>query len=334
MSDNTILLSHGSGGRRMHRLVSDTITRILGGDALRGLPDAASLSVSDTSLAFTTDSYVVQPLEFPGGDIGKLAVAGTVNDLAVVGAQPLFLSCGLIIEEGMSIPDLERLLASMRSTADEAGVEIVTGDTKVVRCGEADGIYINTSGIGVMRTNRSNLGVKLEAGDAVLVNGTLGDHGAAVMAARSGVDADLRSDCAPLNGLIASLLDGCLGVKFIRDATRGGVATVLNEIVEDEDFGIRIDAKTIPISDSVRGFCETLGLDPLYVANEGKLVIVVAAQHVESAIESLRSHPLGAGVTQIGQVTHDTDGMVVMDTAVGGGRIVNMLSGDQLPRIC
>jgi hydrogenase expression/formation protein HypE len=334
MSDSTILLSHGSGGRRMHRLVSETITRILGGTALRGLPDAASLTVANTSIAFTTDSYVVQPLEFPGGDIGKLAVAGTVNDLAVVGAQPLFLSCGLIIEEGMSISDLERLLTSMRSTADEAGVEIVTGDTKVVRCGEADGIYINTSGIGVMRTNRSSLGVKLEAGDAVLVNGTLGDHGAAVMAARSGVDADLSSDCAPLNGLIASLLDGCPGVKFVRDATRGGVATVLNEIVEDEDFGIRIEAKKIPISDSVRGFCETLGLDPLYVANEGKVVIVVAAQHAESAIESLRSHPLGAGATQIGQVTHDTDGMVVMDTAVGGGRIVTMLSGDQLPRIC
>ena len=334
MSERIILLGHGSGGRLSHRLIRDTIGRILGGDTLHAWADAAILPAMGAQLAFTTDTYVVQPLVFPGGDIGTLAASGTINDLAVMGARPSAMSCGLVIEEGFDLDALEAILRSLRRTADSAGVEIVAGDTKVVRRGDADGLYINTSGIGWL-PEPSPLSVEpIRPGDAVIVSGAIAEHGAAVMAAREGLVTTLRSDCAPLAGMIARLLDRCRGVKFMRDPTRGGIATVLNEIVEGRPFGIRLREEAIPVSDAARGFCETLGLDPLYVANEGKVIAVVAAHDADRALDALRADPLGVRAARIGEVAADSPGIVVLETAVGGSRIVGMLAGDQLPRIC
>lgn len=334
MPEDSILLAHGSGGRRSHDLIRDSIARILGSDQGRGFPDAADLPAPGARLAFTTDSYVVKPMTFPGGDIGTLAVAGTVNDLAVTGAFPAHLSCGLIIEEGLPLAELERVLTSMRDTADAAGVDVVTGDTKVVRRGEADGLFINTSGVGWYPDPRRLSPGPIVPGDAILVSGTMGDHGAAVMAAREGLKTALESDCAPLNGMIDALLTECGGVRFMRDATRGGVATVLNEIAADAEVGIRVDGSLVPVRDGVRGFCEALGLDPLYVANEGKIVVVVDADSSDAALSALRLHPYGSDAALVGRVVSSHPGMVVLDTMVGSGRILDMLSGDQLPRIC
>jgi len=334
MTADTILLGHGSGGRLSHRLVQDTIGRILGGATLHAYGDSALIPANDSQLAFTTDSYVVKPLVFPGGDIGKLAVCGTVNDLAVVGAAPRAISCGLIIEEGFSVGELERLLTSMRGAADDAGVEIVTGDTKIVRRGDADGLYINTSGIGWLPEGRALTIDAIRPGDAIIVNGPIGEHGAAVMAAREGLSADLFSDCAPLNGLIETVLRSGVRVRFMRDATRGGLASVLNEIVEGRPWGARLHEQAIPLTDAVRGFCETLGMDPLYVANEGKLVMVVDPDDKERAVDLMRSHPLGQDAAVIGEVSCESAGIVSLLTSIGGNRIVDMLTGDQLPRIC
>ncbi len=336
-----VTLAHGGGGKAMRDLVDDVFVSAFDNPDLAPLEDQARFGLQDLArhgdrLAFTSDSYVVDPLEFPGGDIGKLAVCGTVNDLAVGAATPLYLSCSVIIEEGLELPLLRRIAASMAAAAREAGVTVVTGDTKVVTRGACDKLFINTAGVGVIRTG-FDLGChRARPGDVLIVNGLLGDHGATILGARGdlALSSDIASDCAPLNGLIDALLAACPEVKFLRDATRGGLATVVNEIAEASGVGIELDEAATPIREDVRGFCEILGLDPLYLANEGKLVAVVPAAAADAAMTALRAHPLGRGSSIIGKVTDGRPGRVVMQTMFGGKRIVDMLVGDQLPRIC
>ena len=337
----TITLSHGGGGKAMHDLIDDVFLDAFDPESPAPLEDQARFDLSDLAkfgdrLAFTTDSYVVQPLDFPGGDIGKLAVCGTINDLAVGGATPLYLSCAVIIEEGLPVETLRKVARSMAATAREAGVKIVTGDTKVVERGACDKLFINTSGVGVIRAGL-NLGIqRAQPGDVILVNGLLGDHGAAILNARGdmALTTPIESDCAALHGLIAALLSAVPGTRFLRDPTRGGLATVLNEIADAAQVGIEIDESRTPIRAEVKGFCEILGLDPLYLANEGKIVCVVPAPQADTALAALRSHPLGRGAAIIGEVTDRRPGRVVMQTIFGGRRIVDMLVGEQLPRIC
>jgi hydrogenase expression/formation protein HypE len=337
----TVTLAHGGGGKAMKDLIDDVFVAAFDNAILAPLDDQARLGLAELAgqgdrLAFTTDGFVVDPLFFPGGDIGKLAVCGTVNDLAVGGAVPLYLSCAAIIEEGCPIELLRRVARSMAAAAQEAGVRIVTGDTKVVHRGACDKLFLTTSGIGVIRRG-VELGAHLvEPGDAVLVNGVLGDHGAAILAARGDLvlEGPIASDCAVLNELIGELLAACPATRFMRDATRGGVATVLNEIAEAAGVEIAIDENTVPIREEVKGFCEILGLDPLYLANEGKLVAIVPASGAEAALAAMRSHPLGADACAIGRVVGGSEPRVLMRTVLGGTRIVDMLVGDQLPRIC
>ncbi len=331
-----VVLAHGGGGTLSHDLVRDRIVGAFGNEGGPRLDDSALVGVGASRLAFTTDSYVVKPLFFAGGDIGKLAVCGTVNDLAVMGAEPLHISCGLIVEEGLPFDTLDRVLVSMAEAAEAAGVRIVTGDTKVVERGSADQLFINTSGIGLMREDVDVSTERIRVGDRILVNGTLGDHGMAVLSAREGLhfEGDIRSDCAALNGLIARMMEASSGVRFMRDPTRGGLASTLNEIVEGRDFGIVIEENALPIRDSVRGLCELLGFDPLYIANEGKVVAVVAPEDAEAVMEAMRNHPLAREARVIGTVEETWKGRVGMKTAVGGTRVVDMLVGDQLPRIC
>lgn len=336
-----VTLAHGGGGKAMKDLIDDVFIRAFDNAALAPLEDQARFDLSDLArygdrLAFTTDSFVVDPLFFPGGDIGKLAVCGTVNDLAVCGAQPLYLSCAVIVEEGVEVDLLRRVAASMAATARAAGVDIVTGDTKVVQKGACDKIFITTTGIGIIRATIS-IGIdQARPGDIVLVNGVLGDHGAAILGARGdmALDSPIESDCAPLNDLIDTLITAAPGTRAIRDATRGGVATVLNEMAQGSQVGIEIDERATPLRAEVRAFCEILGLDPLYLANEGKIVAVVPADEADNAIVALRSHPLGIEAAAIGRVCEGEPGRVTMKTVFGGNRIVDMLVGDQLPRIC
>ena len=337
----TVTLAHGGGGKAMKDLIDDVFVSAFDNDALAPLEDQArfdlaALAAHGDRLAFTTDSYVVHPLSFPGGDIGKLAVCGTINDLAVGGATPLYLSCAVIVEEGMPVEQLRQIARSMAKTAAAAGVQIVTGDTKVVHRGACDKLFITTTGIGVIREGL-NLGVdRARAGDVVIVNGLLGDHGAAILCARGDMqlDSPIESDCAALHGLIEALLAAAPGTRFVRDATRGGVATVLNEIADASHVGIEIDEASTPIRKEVRGFCEILGLDPLYLANEGKIVVVVPPDEADAALTALRGHPLGIAASVIGTVNDGEAGRVTMRTVFGGRRIVDMLVGDQLPRIC
>ena len=338
----TITLAHGGGGKAMHDLIDDVFVRAFDDDErLAPLEDQARLDLSSLlargdRLALTTDSFVVSPLEFPGGNIGTLAVCGTVNDLAVGGAVPLYLTCSVIIEEGLPVETLRSIAAAIAATARSAGVRVVTGDTKVVERGACDKLFINTTGIGVIREGL-DLGVdRARPGDAVLVNGLLGDHGAAILNARGdmALTSPIESDCAALHELIATLLRAVPGTRFIRDATRGGVATVLNEIADASQVGIEIVESQTPIRDEVKGFCEILGLDPLYLANEGKVVCVVPGADARAALEALQGHPLGRGARVIGQVNDRNPGRVVMQTVFGGRRIVDMLVGEQLPRIC
>jgi hydrogenase expression/formation protein HypE len=337
----TITLAHGGGGKAMHDLIDDVFVRAFDDERLAPLEDQArldlpSLLARGDRLALTTDSFVVNPLEFPGGNIGTLAVCGTVNDLAVGGAVPLYLTCSVIIEEGLPVETLRSVAAAIAATARSAGVRVVTGDTKVVERGACDKLFINTTGVGVIREGL-DLGVdRARPGDAVLVNGLLGDHGAAVLNARGdmALTTPIESDCAALHELIATLLRAVPGTRFIRDATRGGVATVLNEIAEASQVGIEIVESQTPIRDEVKGFCEILGLDPLYLANEGKVVCVVPGADERAALEALQGHPLGSGARVIGQVNDRNPGRVVMQTVFGGRRIVDMLVGEQLPRIC
>ena len=337
MSDPTILLAHGSGGLLTHELIREVFLRRFANPMLAALDDAAALpALPPGRLALTTDSYVVQPLFFPGGDIGKLAVCGTVNDLAVTGATPLYLTCGFILEEGLPLETLERVVDSMAAMAREAGVQIVTGDTKVVERGAADGLFINTAGVGVIPPGMELGPARLRPGDVLLVNGPVGDHGTAVMLAREGWNfrTDLQSDCAPLNGLIAALLDATPGaVRCMRDATRGGLATVLCEWAES-GVGIEIEETAVPVRDPVRAVSEFLGLDPLYSANEGTLTLAVAPEAAEIALAALRAHPLGREAAIIGRVTAEHAGRVVLRTPYGARRILHILTGAQLPRIC
>lgn len=337
-----ITLAHGGGGKAMRDLIDDVFISAFDNPSLNTLEDQARFELSDLAklgdrLAMTTDSYVIDPIFFPGGDIGKLSICGTVNDLAVGGATPLYLTCGMIIEEGMQVETLRKIVASMAETAREAGVLIVTGDTKVVERGSCDKIFINTAGVGVIN-QRYQLGAHLtQPGDAILVNGFLGDHGAAILNARGDMNltSPVLSDCAPLQGLIKTLLDAAPGTRFIRDATRGGIASVLNEIAQSSNVAIEIFEEKTPIRKEVVGFCEILGLDPLYLANEGKIVVVVPEDEKHAALEAMRSHALGKEATEIGHILKGgRSGRVHMQTGFGGKRIVDMLIGEQLPRIC
>jgi hydrogenase expression/formation protein HypE len=336
MNNDLILLGHGSGGKLSHQLLDDLIVPTLSGIPAEGQNDAAILEAPAGRLAFTTDSYVVDPLFFPGGNIGSLAVNGTVNDLAMMGAQPLCISVGLIIEEGFSREELARVLATMREAADAAGVRIVTGDTKVVPRGKADRLFINTSGIGVIAHQLTIDGTRARPGDRIIVSGTIGDHGIAVLAAREGLElkSGIESDCAPLNGLVAEILGEGEAVHVLRDPTRGGVATTLKEIARQSRVEMLLREDSLPLRREVKGVCAILGLDPLYVANEGKLLAVVAPDRADAVLGRMRAHPLGADAAIIGEVVAEGAGRLELETTVGGRRTVEMLAGEQLPRIC
>ncbi|MDH5753236.1 MAG: hydrogenase expression/formation protein HypE [Deltaproteobacteria bacterium] len=332
-----VLLAHGSGGRDMHQLVEGLIVPRLDNPLLAALEDQACLEINGVQLAFTTDSYVVDPIFFPGGDIGSLSVHGTVNDLAMSGARPLYLSLALILEEGFPMADLERLLESIAGAARENAVQVVTGDTKVVHRNSADKIFINTSGVGLLEGPRIPGAVGVRPGDKVLLSGSLGDHGMTILSLREGFrfDSPLASDSAGLWPLVEAMQKAAGGsIRAMRDPTRGGLATTLNEIAARSRVGIRLEEAEIPVNESVRGACEILGLDPLYVANEGKLVAFVGPEGADALLEALRGHPLGAGARCIGTVVEDDRHQVILQTAFGGSRIVDMLSGDPLPRIC
>jgi hydrogenase expression/formation protein HypE len=340
LSAKKITLAHGGGGSAMRDLIDDVFISAFENPAMGDLEDQARLNLSQFTahgdrLAFTTDGFVVDPLFFPGGDLGKLAVYGTVNDLAVGGAKPLYLSCAMIIEEGVEIELLRRLAASMRAAADEAGVAIVTGDTKVVGKGQADKVFITTAGVGAIPAGLS-LGVRqVQPGDVVIVNGKLGDHGAAILAARGDLELEspIPSDCRPLTALVQALLTAAPNTHFIRDCTRGGLASTLNEVADGTDFGIRITESAIPLREELRGFCEILGLDPLYLANEGSFAAFVPQAEAQAALAALRAVEGGHEAAIIG-VVEPSGGRVIMDTVFGGARIVDMLVGEQLPRIC
>jgi hydrogenase expression/formation protein HypE len=335
--EERITMSHGAGGKATQSLIEAVFLDAFRNPLLEPLEDAASLSVAGTRLALTTDSYVVSPLFFPGGDIGDLAVNGTVNDLSVSGATPLYLTAGFILEEGFPVADLERVVVSMRDAAVTAGVSIVTGDTKVVQRGKADGCYINTAGVGLLQAEAAALGVAhAQPGDAIIVSGPIGDHGVTIMLARGELDieADVSSDTAPLNGLAAALLAAVPAVRAMRDATRGGVATILNELARAADVGVLAREDDIPVRPEVRGACELLGIDPMYVACEGRLVAIVPGDAADAAVSALRAHPLGADAAVIGTVVADQPGIVRLKTSFGGTRIVDLLVGDPLPRIC
>jgi hydrogenase expression/formation protein HypE len=337
--DNTkILLNHGAGGRMTHELIRDLFFRHFDNPVLKAQTDSAIVELDRGMLAFTTDSYVVDPIFFPGGDIGKLAVCGTVNDLSVSGAHPRYLSAGFIIEEGFPFTDLEKIVISMAGEARRAGVNIVTGDTKVVDRGKCDKIFINTAGIGILdkKYGPVSSGKNITPGDVIIINGNIGDHGTAILCARNSLEysSPVQSDCAPLNGLIAKVLEVTDQVHFMRDATRGGLANVLCEVAEKNKLDIEIDEKSIPVQESVRGLCEVFGFDPLYMANEGKVVIVVAAAEAEKVLRVMSENPLGMRTAIVGKIKQSGKGKVIMNTAVGGKRIVDMLAGEQLPRIC
>ena len=331
--DEIISLDYGSGGKKTARLIEKLIVPRLDNPALRELGDGAIVSGGE-KLVFSTDSFVVSPLFFPGGDIGKLSVCGTVNDLSMCGAEPKYLSCSFIIEEGFPFSQLERIVASMAAQCEKAGVQIVTGDTKVVEKGRGDGIYINTAGIGILRHPGLSPG-NIRPGDKVIVSGALGDHGTAVMLARNQMmQGDIASDCAALNGLTEAILRAAPGVRVLRDPTRGGVATTLNEFVEGTALGIELEEAQIPVRPQVQAACEMLGLDPLYCANEGKLLAVVAPADADKVLAAMKNHELGADAAIIGEVTERYPGKLTLRTAFGGSRVLQKLSGAQLPRIC
>jgi hydrogenase expression/formation protein HypE len=346
LRETQITLSHGSGGKASHNLIEGVFGPAFANPLLDRMDDAAVLDfgfwLSDATtptarVAFTTDSYVVSPLFFPGGDIGRLAVHGTINDLATAGARPLYLSAGFILEEGFPVADLRRIVASMASAAAEAGVTIVAGDTKVVQRGKADGVFITTTGLGVIRGGYEIGQARAQPGDKILLSGPIGDHGIAIMLAREAleIESDLRSDTAALDGLVTSLLEAVgNGVHCLKDPTRGGVATTLNEIAIASEVAIALDEQTIPVRPEVRGACELLGLDPLTIANEGKLLAVVARDHADAALAAMRGHPLGRDAAMIGEVRDQPVGMVFLRTDIGGTRVLDMLVGDPLPRIC
>jgi hydrogenase expression/formation protein HypE len=334
-----VLLGHGSGGRLSAELVRRLFLPAFDNPALAALEDQATLALpagDGQRLAFTTDAFVVRPIFFPGGDIGRLAVNGTVNDLAVGGATPLFVSAAFILEEGLAIEDLRRIVASMRSACVEAGVSLVTGDTKVVDRGKGDQIFITTSGVGVLAAGLTLSISAARPGDRILVSGTIGDHGIAIMSVREGIEFEtvLESDTAPLAGLTRLILEACPQTRCMRDPTRGGLSSAVNELAAASRVGVRLTEAAIPVRPEVHAACEMLGLDPLYVANEGKLIIVLPAGDAERVLASIRAHPLGQHAAIIGEVVTEHPGLVVMESLIGGERVVNMLAGEQLPRIC
>ena len=336
MTTERILLAHGSGGRLTHELIRNLFQRHFANPYLNALNDAAVLPPRGGRLALTTDSYVVQPIFFPGGDIGKLAVCGTVNDLSMVGAVPVYLTVGYILEEGLPFDDLERIVSSMADTAKAADVQIVAGDTKVVDRGGVDKVFINTTGLGWIPEDVAVGPEQIRPGDAILVSGSVGDHGIAIMCQREGLEfgTPLVSDCAPLNGLVGALLERPSDVRAMRDPTRGGLATTLIELARSSGLGFAIDETSVPVHEAVRGACELLGLDPLYVANEGKLVLVAPWERAESVLGAMHAHPLGRDARIIGRVVDAHPGKVTLRTALGVRRVLEMLVGEQLPRIC
>ncbi len=336
MAWDKILLDHGSGGRSSHELIDQVFLPRFQNPFLNEMNDSAVFELEGARLAFTTDSYVVDPIFFPGGDIGSLAVCGTVNDLAMRGARPCYLSVGFIIEEGFSIKDLDRVLLSMEKAAKEAGVQVVTGDTKVVPKGAADKIFINTSGIGLIPKDVNIAGQNARPGDVVLVSGSMGDHGLTILSRREGLsfESPLKSDAAPLNHLVSRMLEACPQLHVLRDPTRGGLATTLNEIARQSQISIEIWEEAVPLHAGVLAAAEILGLDPLYMANEGKLIAIVPQSQAEAVLSAMKKNPYGQDAAIIGEVRAENPGKVVMKTVIGGKRLMDMLTGEQLPRIC
>ena len=336
MKTDTVLLDHGGGGKIAHNLITEIMLPIFDNDILALLHDGAIFNIEEQRLAFSTDTYVVDPIFFPGGSIGDLAVNGTVNDLAMCGATPLYLSAGLVIEEGFPMTDLEKILKMMSVASDKADVQVVTGDTKVVPKGAADKIFINTSGIGIIPKQVNISGHRACPGDKIILSGSIADHGMAVLTQREGITfkSSIKSDTAPLNHMVKKMLSVCRDIHMLRDPTRGGVATALNEIAGKSDVGIRIYEARIPLKDDVAGICELLGFDPIYVANEGKLLAFVGKNHVAEVLAAIKQDDFGKDAAIIGEVVVDYPGKVIMQTRIGGTRIVDMLTGDQLPRIC
>ena len=330
-----ILLAHGSGGSQSHEIVNNIILSKLGNSVLNRLDDSAILEING-KIAFTTDSHVVQPMFFPGGDIGRLSVCGTINDLSVMGATPLYLSLAFIIEEGLPIKDLESVIHSIKQAADEAKVKIVTGDTKVVNRGNADKLFINTSGIGVIPEGRNISGHNAGPGNKLIISGTIGDHGITVLSKREGIgfETELKSDCAPLNKMIAEIMKVSSKINCMRDPTRGGLSSTLNEIAGQSGVSIRIEEKNIPVRQEVAAACDMLGLDPLYIANEGKVVVVVEEEDAEAVLTQMKKHKYGKNASIIGEVTEKHAVKVTLKTLIGTSRIVDMLVGEPLPRIC
>lgn len=331
-----ITLSHGSGGKLMHDLIKGLFIKELKNPFLSRLDDAAGLNIGKSRIFFTTDSYVVNPLFFPGGDIGKLSIYGTVNDLSVCGAEPLYISAGMIMEEGLEISILEKVTRSIKEATRRAGVNIVTGDMKVVERGSCDKLFINTSGVGIIHKNVNLSLNNVKAGDRIIISGPIGQHGVSILASREGLSfrSRIKSDCAPLNSLISKIVKVPSGVKFMRDPTRGGLATTLNEFVDGRNFGIVIDEEAVPLLPGVKSACELLGFDPLYMANEGRVVIIASKREAGKILKLMRRHPQGERATVIGEVIREYKGKVCLKTKAGGLRLVKMLTGEQLPRIC
>jgi hydrogenase expression/formation protein HypE len=331
-----VLLAHGGGGKLSHQMIQKIFVSQFKNGLLDPLHDGAMFTLGGTRCAFSTDSYVINPIFFPGGDIGTLAVNGTVNDLAMCGARPLYLSSAFIIEEGLPMEDLWRVVLSMKQAAEAAGVQLVTGDTKVVDRGKGDKLFINTSGIGMIPDGVQINPKQAKPGDKIILSGSIAEHGIAIMSVREGLEFEtqIQSDCTSLNGLVEVMLAASKNIHVLRDPTRGGVASVLNEIAESAQVGISIREEQILVSEQVRGACEILGFDPLYVANEGKLIAFVSAEVADDVLKAMRAHPLGKNATLIGEVIANHPGTVIMKTLIGGSRVVDMLSGEQLPRIC
>ena len=329
-------MTHGSGGRAMAQLIEELFVRYLDNDLLRQGNDQAAFDIDGGRMVMSTDGHVISPLFFPGGDIGSLAVHGTINDVAMAGAAPLYLSAGLILEAGLPLRELARIIKSMAEAANAAGVPVVTGDTKVVEKGKGDGIFITTTGIGVVPAGVNISGDRARPGDAILLSGSIGDHGVAIMSSRENLefDTEIRSDSAALHGLVAAMLESGADIHCLRDPTRGGLATTLNELARQSNVGMQLTESAIPVRCDVQSACELLGLDPLYVANEGKLICICAADDAERILTAMRAHPLGREAALIGRVVEDSYGYVQMETAFGGNRMVDWLAGEQLPRIC
>ncbi len=336
LNHGVVDMSHGSGGRAMAQLIEQLFVEQFDNELLRQANDQALFDIPAGRMAMSVDGHVIAPLFFPGGDIGSLSVHGTINDVAMSGASPLYLSAGFILEEGFPLADLQRIIASMAEAANHAGVPVITGDTKVVEKGKGDGIFITTTGVGMVPEGVNISGDRATAGDAILVSGTLGDHGVAIMSSRENLqfETDIQSDSAALHTLIASMVEAVPEIHCLRDPTRGGLATTLNELARQSQVGMRLREAEIPVTTAVQGACELLGLDPLYVANEGKLVAICPADLAPHLLQVMQAHPLGQQAAIIGEVVEDPDGFVQMETRLGGSRVVDWLAGEQLPRIC